>query len=136
MRLACFTIRMSESKQIKDNLVATQNLLKEGFGCAWDEDLNVIDEMRTQELMHRFAELDQEFHLLIVAASHNEYVSAAYAQIEPKIHFHRHTVLNVNHVMNMTARHKSIYEYITKREEEEASNRMFRHLQLTVDSAK
>lgn len=134
-RLACARIRTSEMKKIEENLSRSVSLLEEGSRSAWDEDFNITNQKRCEEVIHALGLMDQEFHRMIINASHNRYLVETYEGLTPRIHFFRYTAMDVNCCLNMVDRHKMIYEAITMRDENLAEQRMRTHLQLTVSRA-
>ena len=135
VRLACSRIRNSEAEKIKKNLDETRALLEKCYNTAWDKDFAIIDEQKAKKLFFEFGKKDQEFHRLVVAASHNKYVIQAYDDLLPKIHFFRFFALDVNAILNMVERHQMIYKAIISRDEELAEHKMQTHLALTVSRA-
>lgn len=134
-RLACSRIRMSEIKKIEKNLLDTKKLLDAGMATAWDDDFEITDSRRAEGILHEIGLKDQEFHLLIMQASHNRYLIDNYEHLRPMIHFFRHTAIDVNACLNLLDRHKMIYAAIIGRDEELAVERMRTHLALTVSRA-
>lgn len=135
VKLACSRIRISEMKKIEENLVASSKLLEEGLRTAWDEDCNITDSKKAEQVIYKLGKMDQQYHRIIVTSTHNKFLIQTYEDLQPKIHFFRFTAMDVNCCMNMVERHKMIYDAITRRDEIEASQRMETHLQLTVSRA-
>lgn len=134
-RLACSRMLSSERRLIEANLAENENLLEIGTGSAWDEDFNIINQRRADDLFAKMGEKDHEFHNLIISAAHNRYLAESYGHIDPKIHFFRFSALSVNACLNMVERHKKIFTAIDQRDEDLAEQRMEMHLQLTIPRA-
>lgn len=134
-RLSCSRIRITEMKNIEKNLLETKVLLDDGMATAWNEDFEITNPKRAEKLLYELGKKDQEFHALVIRASHNRYVIDTYNDLRPMIHFFRYSALSVNACLNMLDRHKMIYSAITSRDEELAVQRMTTHLQLTVTRA-
>lgn len=134
-RLACSRIRVSEMKRIEQNLLETKKLLDKGTSSAWDEDFAISDPKLAERLIYELGKKDQQFHDLIIGSSHNRFLIDSYERLKPLIHFFRYSALDVNACLNMLDRHKMIYQAITLRDEELASQRMKTHLALTVSRA-
>lgn len=135
VKLACSRIRISEMKKIEENLVASSKFLEEGLKTAWDEDCNIVNPKKAEQVIYRLGKMDQQFHSIIVGSTHNKFIIQTYEDLQPKIHFFRFTAMDVNCCMNMVERHKMIYDAITRRDEITASQRMETHLRLTVSRA-
>lgn len=135
VRLACSRIRTSEMKRIEKNLSDTDELIAQGAMTAWDADFRITDRAASERILYQLGLKDQEFHHLVVGASHNKFVIQAYEDMLPRIHFFRYFALDVNACLNMAARHRMIYEAVAKRDEGVAENRMKTHLNLTVTRA-
>lgn len=134
-RLACSQMLGSERRQLEQNLGETQRVLASGLGKAWNGDFDILDPALADRLFYEMGQLDHAFHRMIIAASHNKYLVSTYDSIDPKIHFFRYSALSVSACLNMTERHKKIFEAIVARDEELAERRMERHLSLTVPRA-
>lgn len=135
VRLACSRIRNSEADRIKKNLNSTRSMIASCYNTAWDKDFRILDNKKADQVFYEFGKRDQEFHRLVVAASHNRYVIQTYEDLVPKIHFFRFTALDVNAILNMVDRHEMIYEAIMNRDEDLAQRKMESHLALTVSRA-
>ena len=134
-RLACSRIRFSEMKEIENNLLDTKKYLEVGMSTAWDDNFEITNPKRAENLLYELGKKDQEFHSLIIRSSHNRYLIDSYERLKPMIHFFRHSALDVNACLNMLDRHKMIYSAITSRDEDLAAQRMRTHLALTVSRA-
>lgn len=134
-RLCCSRIRFSEMKDIENNLLETKKYLDLGMATAWDDDFQITNQKKAENLIYELGKKDQEFHSLIIKSSHNRYLIDSYERLKPMIHFFRHSALDVNACLNMLDRHKMIYAAITNRDEELAVQRMRTHLALTVSRA-
>ena len=134
-RLACSQMLGSERRQLEQNLSETQRVLDSGIGKAWNGDFDILNQVLADRLFYEMGQLDHAFHRMIIAASHNKYLVSTYDSIDPKIHFFRYSALSVSACLNMTERHKKVFEAIVARDEELAERRMERHLALTVPRA-
>ena len=134
-RLACSQMLGSERRQLEQNLSETQRVLDSGIGKAWNGDFDILNQALADRLFYEMGQLDHAFHRMIIAASHNKYLVSTYDSIDPKIHFFRYSALSVSACLNMTERHKKVFEAIVARDEELAERRMERHLALTVPRA-
>lgn len=133
--LACSRILGSELKKIEQNLKETERLLESGRGSAWDDDYNILDSKEARKLFAALGRCDQAFHVLVIQAAHNVYLTEVYREMIPRIQFFRYSALTVNACLNMMERHRKIYEAIAARDEELAKARMKKHLELTVNRA-
>ena len=93
-------------------------MLDSGIGKAWNGDFDILNQVLADRLFYEMGQLDHAFHRMIIAASHNKYLVSTYDSIDPKIHFFRYSALSVSACLNMTERHKKVFEAIVARDEE------------------
>lgn len=134
-RLACSRIRVSEANNIEKNLKEMRALINAGSSKAWDDNYNIINKKIADDIFYQLGIKDQEFHVLIINASHNRYVVDTYEHLMPRIHFFRYSAMDVSVALNMMERHKMIYTAILSRDEDLAEAKMKTHLQLTLNRA-
>ncbi len=99
------------------------------------ESTEKIGEAQAAGDREKMLELDLEFHEMIIRHSKNQYLIDVYASLRPRIEFFLHFVVQKPYYLSIYQRHKGICNAIVDRKEDLASERLIKHLSVSLSKS-